>query len=126
MRNAGTLMIGGKEYVVLEREEYDSLRGRAARATEPLNLPALPKPDASGNVPAVEYSRASLARKLILARREVGLSQAELARQSGIRVETLNRLEKGKHTADVATIDKIEAAIKGTARSVKGRRGKQT
>jgi DNA-binding XRE family transcriptional regulator len=66
---------------------------------------------AQGNYPAVEYARASLARKIIKARRTAGLSQVELARRAGIRPETLNRIEKGKTTPDVATIAKIDRAL---------------
>ena len=68
---------------------------------------SLPTPNAAGHVPAVAYARASLARKLIRRRWGVGLSQAELARRSGIRPETLNRIEKGKTTPDTATVEKI-------------------
>jgi DNA-binding XRE family transcriptional regulator len=64
-----------------------------------------------GNYPAVEYARTSLARKIIKMRRMAGLSQAELARRAGIRPETLNRIEKGKTTPDVATIAKIERVL---------------
>ena len=66
---------------------------------------------ARGEYPAVEYARTSLARKIIKARRAAGLSQAELARRAGIRPETLNRIEKGKTTPDVATIAKIDRAL---------------
>lgn len=52
-----------------------------------------------------------MARKIIPARKAVGLSQAGLARKAGIRVETLNRLEKGKHTPDLATMEKINRAL---------------
>jgi predicted transcriptional regulator len=52
-----------------------------------------------------------LARKLIKRRWAVGLSQAELARRSGIRPETLNRIEKAKVTADTATVTKISRAL---------------
>jgi len=55
--------------------------------------------------------RAMMARKIIAARNAVGLSQAALARKAGIRVETLNRLEKGKHTPDLATTGKINKAL---------------
>ena len=75
-------------------------------------LPALPAPDARGNVPAVEYGRKLLARRLVLARRRAGLTQAELARRAKIRVETLNRLEKGRHNPDETTFNKIEAALR--------------
>jgi transcriptional regulator with XRE-family HTH domain len=35
----------------------------------------------------------------------------ELARLAGIRAETLNRINNGKHVPSVATIDKIEKAL---------------
>ena len=58
--------------------------------------------DADGTHPAKEYMLASLARKIIRHRRMLGLSQAELARRAGIRPETLNRIEQGKHSPSVA------------------------
>ena len=71
--------------------------------------------NAQDKFPAVEYARASLSRKIIKARRMAGLTQVELARRAGIRPETLNRIEKGKTTPDVATIAKIERAIEKMA-----------
>lgn len=71
---------------------------------------------AKGNLPAVAYVRVSLARKIIKARRQAGLTQADLTRRAAIRAETLNRIEKGKTTPDTATIAKIERALE-TARS---------
>ena len=108
--------LDGKTYVVLEREEYDRLAA-LAKAGE---LPPLPPADADGNVPAVEYARASLARKIIRDRVTAGLNQKELAQRAGIRVETLCRIETGKHTPSVATITKIDRALK-QARKRKGR-----
>jgi ribosome-binding protein aMBF1 (putative translation factor) len=63
------------------------------------------------NIPAIEYVRKSLARRITQARRAAGLIQAELARRAGIRPETLNRLEKGKTTPAIATVIKIERAL---------------
>ena len=77
--------------------------------------PELPRPDAQGFCPAIEYARVSLARKITKARRAAGLSQAELARRSGVRPETLNRIGRGKTTPDTATIAKIEAALEATS-----------
>ncbi len=71
----------------------------------------LPLPEADGNYPAVETMRAMLARKIIRRRRAVGLSQSELARRAGIRPETLNRLEQGKHSPSIATVDKLDRAL---------------
>ncbi len=69
-------------------------------------LPELPKPDANGNYPAVEYARASLARKIIRDRVAAGLTQRALAKLAGISVEHLCRIETGKHTPSVPMIDK--------------------
>lgn len=106
-----TLNLDGREYVVVSRQEYDRLRGLA-------NLPAYPKADEDGNMPAVEFARASLARKIIRQRVEAGLTQKELAGLAGIRAETLCRIETGKHTASIPTIDRIDRALK---RARKGR-----
>jgi transcriptional regulator with XRE-family HTH domain len=71
----------------------------------------LPTPDAHGNVPAVAYARASLARKIIRDRSAAGLSQRELAKRAGISFEHLSRIESGKHTPSVPTIEKIDRAL---------------
>jgi transcriptional regulator with XRE-family HTH domain len=59
----------------------------------------------------VETMRAILARKIIRRRRAAGLSQVELARRANIRPETLNRLEQGKHSPSIPTIDKLDRAL---------------
>jgi DNA-binding XRE family transcriptional regulator len=71
----------------------------------------MPAKRADGPYPAADAMRVMMARKIIAAREAVGLTQVELARQAGIRVETLNRLEKGKHTPDLATMAKINKAL---------------
>jgi len=100
--------LAGRRWAIMPEKDYKRL---AAHAGEAGDGPALPKPDAQGNYPAVQYARASLARKIIKARRQAGLTQAELARRAAIRPETLNRIEKGKTTPDTATIAKIERAL---------------
>jgi len=40
------------------------------------------------------------------------LNQKELAQLAGIRLETLCRIETGKHTPSVPTIDRIDRALK--------------
>jgi ribosome-binding protein aMBF1 (putative translation factor) len=76
------------------------------------DLPALPKPDAEGNYPAVEYARVSLARKIIRDRAAAGLTQRALAKRAGISCEHLCRIESCKHIPSVPTIDKIDRALK--------------
>ena len=108
---AQTLEIDGKQYVLIERAEYDRLLGDASGVHED-DLPPLPEPDADGNYPAVAYSRASIARKIILMRRKARLTQAELAERAGVRLETISRLENARHSPDPSTVDKIDKALK--------------
>ena len=105
------LELGGKRWAIMPEKAYKRL---SERAGEKGDWPGLPKPDSQGNYPAVEYARASLARKIIKARRQAGLTQAELSRRAGIRPETLNRIEKAKTTPDTATIAKIENALESS------------
>lgn len=108
-----TITLDGRAYVILPREEYERLSGLAKAA----ELPPLPAPDQNGNYPAVEYARVSLARKIIRDRVAAGLNQRELAELAGVRVETICRLEAGKHVPSVATIEKIDTAMKRRAKS---------
>jgi len=106
MSTMQTLNLGGKKFVVMPQAEYRRLtRGKAGAA------PRMPALGADGTYPAAQAMRVMMARKIIAARQAVGLSQVKLARQAGIRVETLNRLEKGKHTPDLATMAKINKAL---------------
>jgi DNA-binding XRE family transcriptional regulator len=110
-----TIIVEGKPYVFLPRDEYDRLTTLAKAA----DLPDLPKPDAAGNYPAVEYARASLARKIIRDRVAVGLTQRALAKLAGISVEHLCRIETGKHIPSVPMIDKIDQALKQAGKQAK-------
>lgn len=105
-----TLTLDGKDYVIVRRETYD----RLTQLSKAAKLPELPGQDADGNYPAVPYARALLARKLIRDRVAAGLTQRELARRAGIRFETLCRLEVGRHTPSVPTIEKLERALRAT------------
>ena len=117
-----TITVEGKRYVLLPRDEYERLTTLAKAA----DLPPLPHADADGNYPAVEYARASLARKIIRARAALGMTQRELASRAGIRFEHLCRIETGKHIPSVPTIDKIDRALtnakkQGKTRAKKGK-----
>jgi DNA-binding XRE family transcriptional regulator len=67
--------------------------------------------DARGNYPAAEALQVSIARSIARDRCKAGLAQVELARLAGIRTETLNRIEKGKHAPSVSTVEKIERVV---------------
>jgi DNA-binding XRE family transcriptional regulator len=75
-------------------------------------LPALPPQDADGNYPAAEALNIIVARQIIRRRQALGWTQAELARRAGVRPETLSRLETGKHAPNVATVDKLDQALR--------------
>jgi ribosome-binding protein aMBF1 (putative translation factor) len=110
---AQNLNLGGRKYVILEREAYNQLIGRrGSRVSPPAQVPTIPKPDSKGLRPARETLRAILARDIIKDRVALGWSQRELARRAGIRPETLCRIESGQHTPTVATVERIDRALK--------------
>jgi DNA-binding XRE family transcriptional regulator len=105
-----TLKLAGKRFVIIEERDFRRLERRAGIADESA-LPTLPEPLADGNYPGVEAMRIGLARRLIRDRRAVGLTQVELARRAGIAAESLNRIEKGKLTPTMTTLQKIDRAL---------------
>jgi predicted transcriptional regulator len=84
-------------------------------------LPAFPPANAKGNRPAVAFARVSIARKIIEQRRALGISQQELARMAGVRQETISRLESGKHSPTIRTVDKIDQALQREERRQRSR-----
>jgi DNA-binding XRE family transcriptional regulator len=113
--SAASLTIDGKRFVVMPQDEYERMR-QLARELPRIAGPRLPRPDTAGNVPAVEFARATLARKLIRDRRRVGLTQADLARRAGVKLELLCRIEKGKTMPDSATFNRIHRALERAER----------
>lgn len=116
----------GKRFVMVEERQWRRMRRLAAQveAAGHASLPEYPPSDEHGNRPAVAYARVSIARKIIAARKAAGLSQEHLAKLAGIRQETLCRLENGKHSPTIRTVDKIDRALKQAARPVKQTRKK--
>lgn len=119
MLRTQTIEIGGTRLVVMSERDYEHLARAAGRTSQDDELPPFPKADKDGNLPAVEFARASIARDIIRERRALRLSQQELADLAGIRQETLSRIETGKHMASVPTIDKIDRALKKAAKARK-------
>jgi DNA-binding XRE family transcriptional regulator len=89
-------------------------RGRRNAATAAAQ-PPLPEPNDDGNVPALEFVRATIARDILRERKALGLTQGELAKLAGVRQETLCRLETGRHSPTVRTVKKIDRALRRAA-----------
>jgi DNA-binding XRE family transcriptional regulator len=104
---ARRVRIKGKRKVLLDEADYQALLRKAD-----LWEPDLPAPDADGNYPALQALAVLQARDILRARRELGLSQVELARRARIRPETLNRIEQGRNKPSVPTIAKIDRALR--------------
>jgi len=109
-----TKIIQGKRKVILDEERYYLLLAQAGIE------PPLPEPDEKGNYPAVATVRVLLARDVIRDRKALGLSQEALARQAGVRVQTLGRLETGRYDVSVRAVDKIDAALEKIRRRQRG------
>jgi DNA-binding XRE family transcriptional regulator len=97
-----TIVIGKKKYVLLPEAQYKRLVS---------GVPELPAADGNGNMPAVAFAEAAIARNIVRDREIVGMSQKELAEAAGIRVEILNRAERGVTVPSVRTLTKIENAL---------------
>jgi len=110
-----TIEKNGTTYVLVPREAWQKI------ASGEIVMPELPEADAAGNRPALEFMRVVIARGIIRDRLAKGWSQAELARQSGVRVEIVNRIEKARVTADETTLKRLDKALKA-ARKKAGQR----
>jgi ribosome-binding protein aMBF1 (putative translation factor) len=102
-----TISIANDELVVLSRKDFDHLMEKAGI------LPARPRRDARGNVDARAAIDVSIARDLIIDRIRKGWTQTELARRAGVRLETISRIESGKHIPRQETLLKLENALSG-------------
>jgi ribosome-binding protein aMBF1 (putative translation factor) len=112
-----TISIANDELVVVARKDFEALMEKAGV------LPSRPKPDKNGNVDAFAAIDVSIARSLITDRIKRGWTQTELARRSGVRLETISRIEAGKHCPRQETLLKLDRALLGKA-GVKCRPGK--
>lgn len=63
------------------------------------------------HVHAGEYARASIGRDLRRGREKAGLTQAQVAARSGLRLETISRLENGKGNPTVSTVRRFLATF---------------
>lgn len=99
-----TMVLNGKRFVLIPAAEFKAMQ-------KTRGVPNLPQPDSKGNRPAVAFADAAIARSIVHDREAVGMTQSELAIAAGIRVEILNRAERGVTVPSVRTLQKIEAAL---------------
>jgi DNA-binding XRE family transcriptional regulator len=97
--------LDGVRYVILRENVF---RAICEKAGVSLGNPPSPNQDDPNDF---NLDPLPLAKKLLERRKASGLSQAELARQAGVRIETLNRIERGKTTPDFTTIRKLVVAM---------------
>ena len=114
-----TIELDGAEWVIVRRSDFDALLARAGAAPEVR--------DEAAAFGGLAVGREPLGDRLRRRREEVGLTQTELARRAAIRVETLNRIERGHTTSpDFATLRALHAAIEAArAPAGRGRRRKR-
>ncbi|HTV47733.1 MAG TPA: helix-turn-helix transcriptional regulator [Phycisphaerae bacterium] len=109
-----TLEIKGQKFVLIPRNEFDDM----VKAID--KLPEIPPADDHGFRPALPAIRAIIARKLIHRRMALGMTQSELAHRACIRIETLSRLESGKHKPHQETLLRLDDVL--TAAEKKSRK----
>ena len=109
--SATIVVLGGKQFAILPRAEFDRLREKAGIKGD-VELPPLAQADKDGTVPAVEYGLASIAREIVKRLWECQLTQTELSARAGVRLETLNRLERGKVMPTPSTVEKVDQALR--------------
>jgi DNA-binding XRE family transcriptional regulator len=105
--NVQTISIANDQLVVLSRKDFNHLMEKAGM------LPPRPPRDGHGNVPARTAIDISIARDLVNDRIRHGWTQTELARRAGVRLETISRIESGKHVPRQETLLKLERALSG-------------
>ncbi|MBC7819016.1 MAG: helix-turn-helix transcriptional regulator [Planctomycetaceae bacterium] len=110
----------GQRFVMVPVAEWRRVEHLTAKTATPIpKLPARPKGDQDGNLPALAYIQVSIARDVLRERTALRLTQQQLAKLAGVREETLSRLESGKHSPTVRTVEKIERALQKAKRREK-------
>lgn len=89
------VQIAGKAFLLVPKEEFQSLSRDAALSLEPQVFGAV-----------------AIGRALRQKRLKACLTQAELARRAGIRSETLSRLENGHGNSTLGTLEAIHRALR--------------
>lgn len=102
------LTLAGVRYAVVPEVAFLALCRRAGHDASPIG----PVPETAEDLIPTDLTGSTLAQRLVSRREQLGLSQAALARRAGIRVETLNRIERGKTEPDYSTVRKLVTALR--------------
>lgn len=93
------IQLAGKWYVIIAEDEFRSIT-QPGKSTGTVDI-----------LDALNITDQRLADRLLERRQESGLTQKALAQLADIRVETLNRIEKGRTTPDFKSIRKLVNAM---------------
>jgi DNA-binding XRE family transcriptional regulator len=99
--------LGGVSYAILPAALLLQVCRRAGVRAVARGNPAPSPLDAAPE----EWNGPNVARRIADRRKHAGLTQAALARLAGVRIETVNRIERGKVTPDFRTIRKLVHAM---------------
>lgn len=103
-----TMTIDGRQYKAIPEAEYQRLTRRQSNESAP---PKLPRADKRGGREAFATMAALIGQDVRKARTAAGLTQEQLARQAGVRSETISRIESAKHTPSPSTMRKINKVL---------------
>jgi DNA-binding XRE family transcriptional regulator len=103
------LTLDGRKYAMIPLKEWESFFLRSTN--EHNQLINVPQSLRDGNCD-IDQVRKSLASKIIAARKEARITQEQLSKLSGVRVETISRLENGLHMPSAHTFARLGKALK--------------
>jgi DNA-binding XRE family transcriptional regulator len=109
-----SMELGGTRYAVVPEATLMALCRRAG-------VEARRASDGGGQESLEEglpESLEGLSRRLAERRKRAGLTQSDLAQRAGVRVETVNRIERGRVMPDFGTIRKLVEAMVGAEREL--------
>ena len=100
--------LGGLRYAIVPESAMVAVCRRAGMDALPAGVAVWSLVDVPG---PNELDGVRVARRIADRRKQAGLTQGELARRAGVRVETVNRIERGHVTPDFGTIRKLVEAM---------------
>ncbi|MGN6368025.1 MAG: helix-turn-helix domain-containing protein [Phycisphaerae bacterium] len=103
-----TVELAGTTYAILPAATLAAICRKARITTTPA---ASPDPSPLYAAAPEDLNPAHVARRLADRRKNAGLTQGQLAQRAGVRIETVNRIERGHVTPDFRTLRKLLQAM---------------